>query len=1747
MIIKTFKARTATIIIFALIFICCAGYFTAAFCAGKVLNVATVRYRDAHGNVCNPVSASAETPISDGPNIKVSVYSDSEIAAIGSVVTYKITYENSGNLNATQLKIDSIISRYVVFNEASGGGIFDPDKNIISWIIPAIKPGEKGILTIKTTVKKPSDFNIDDPEKIKNGVKIINTVKSETKEQKLEDVFVITVGEAPLLKISVNQSATALKPGEYLKYTIQFENAGNAVATNVSVKNEIPELTSYVEGSITDPAPINRLATQASPPPAGTGRIEGRTILWNVGTLNANQAQIVTFQVRLSPIAPAGRQIFDTAVILGSEQSATSSNQTVTDIINDYSAAITLSASSERVAAGDNVDYIITITNNGNTSLTNPVIKSQLASNVIFISSDNGGRLAGSSIVWTMPALTPGAGKILRFQVRVANQVASGDFITGKASLNAPELTDVLEAVSRIPVVDINAASDLKISMTSNKNAVFIGETVRFTIPVENNGTSMVSGVKLHDALPAGLNFVTGSAVLDGQKIADPQILPGGRLIWPIRDMAQGTTFTLNFTARAGAGITDKNTVNSAFVDGNYLGRTISSKTASVKLKVAEGVFSSNGIILGKVFFDIDRNGIQNAAESGIEGAKLLLEDGTYVETDCNGKFSIYNVAQGTHVLRLDVSSLSAGLEPAPVSSRNCGNGESIFVDLGQSMIFTANFAVTGNSTALKTSANKTKSLKTDTKQKVLTTQQTQPAKAASDQPEPGYLKNIASMTPALDFVNLKNNEVIFTNTLTIAAKAPKNETVKLFVNGIQIGPERIGRKSVANGVTVYEFIGTALRPGEKNLLKLTATDSYGNIRASKEITIKTSGEPEKISAKAEKNYAPADGKSLSKIFVKFYDREGNRVTYPTKVTAGCNIGEIKNPDEDQALPGTQITISDGSSAVIILSPRETGKAIVAISYNGMEASADLNFVPELKPPVTVGIGEFVIGKQKDYLTAGTYRDARGAFFTKGKLGRDMQLTMSYDSHKIRRDELFRQSYTDLNSEDKYPIFGDESLPGYETTSREKLYLRLDRKMSTLLYGDYYTDLSENKLTAYNRMFNGAKLVINERRATLNSFVSYANNTQIVDKFRGRGISGYYNLSNTRITPGSEFVVIETRYRFQPDVVIKRETKVREQDYTIDYDLGFILFKSEIPSSDNGFNPVFLIVSYEAESLDEKYYIYGGRNSIKLGRIAELGITGITEKQIAGDHRISGIDLSFKAKRNSLKLELAKTGSMTMIDNVLSAADGKGFSAELTGNPISRLTYKGYFKTAGDYFNNPSAYDIMPGTKRLSFDASYKLDKKFRLRGSYFKQNDMLNSMYYEHAAIGAEKTFDKTKLSLDIVKEKSSDSFVPISQLRTRHPFDISEQTPDDLTAADINIERPLNRQISVSARSKFDILHNNYNISMAGIDYKLANAAKLYLRGERAKFEDITDHRMILGAESDLLKNTTAFSEYRLGDGSAGERLQKSIGLRNRFKLGPKVTGNFSIEKLNTLKGPELLLEPDALAFTTGLEYLPMDKLKITGRFEKRKASIEDSYLSELASAYGINRNTSLLFRSRLFRNWQTALGKSSSLRTSLGLAFRPVYFDGFNALLRLELKENLNPSALNGFDDNAIIYSLESAYRTCPKIQVAGKYAAKKDRNAAFGGITDLTAGKLTLDISERFDFSVEYRVMDSRASKTKVSGGQFEFGYRVKDDIWLSAGHSTQKFDSDLTGDSFEGKGPYAKLRFKFDENILQRRK
>jgi hypothetical protein len=61
------------------------------------------------------------------------------------------------------------------------------------------------------------------------------------------------------------------------------------------------------------------------------------------------------------------------------------------------------------------------------------------------------------------------------------------------------------------------------------------------------------------------------------------------------------------------------------------------------------------------VFLDVDDNGSVGAADTPVDGAVLVMDDGVRTEVSRNGRFSFDPVRMGTHAVNLLVDSLPDG------------------------------------------------------------------------------------------------------------------------------------------------------------------------------------------------------------------------------------------------------------------------------------------------------------------------------------------------------------------------------------------------------------------------------------------------------------------------------------------------------------------------------------------------------------------------------------------------------------------------------------------------------------------------------------------------------------------------------------------------------------------------------------------------------------------------------------------------------------------------------------------------------------------------------------------------------------------------------------------------------------------------------------------------------------------------------------------------------------------------------
>lgn len=177
----------------------------------------------------------------------------------------------------------------------------------------------------------------------------------------------------------------------------------------------------------------------------------------------------------------------------------------------------------------------------------------------------------------------------------------------------------------------------------------------------------------------------------------------------------------------------------------------------------------------------------------------------------------------------------------------------------------------------------------------------------------------------------------------------------------------------------------------------------------------------------------------------------------------------------------------------------------------------------------------------------------------------------------------------------------------------------------------------------------------------------------------------------------------------------------------------------------------------------------------------------------------------------------------------------------------------------------------------------------------------------------------------------------------------------------------------------------------------------------------------------------------------------------------------------------------------------------------------------------------------------------GNQTQDRAQIGLAYRDSQTNLFHGLARLEHRIDKSTSSIDPRDENTWIASLHGNYKPTRAWTYAGQLGFKDgagvitNNNSIDKFTGGLVSGRVIWDFADRFDSSLYASYEQGRSTalaKTRVRGLGGELGYRMMDNLWLSAGYTKGQFaDVDLFSSNTSWNGFHLRLRWKFDEKLF----
>ena len=818
----------------------------------------------------------------------------------------------------------------------------------------------------------------------------------------------------------------------------------------------------------------------------------------------------------------------------------------------------------------------------------------------------------------------------------------------------------------------------------------------------------------------------------------------------------------------------------------------------------------------------------------------------------------------------------------------------------------------------------------------------------------------------------------------------------------------------------------------------------------------------------------------------------------------------------------------------------------------------------------------------EDRFTPGYYSQGRVALYLQGKIKGKYLLKLAFDSDK----PTMETAKEFIEPEKYYPVYGDESQLSTEASSHGRLYVMLEREQSHLLYGRYAIGFNETAFANYDRTLRGSKAHYQKGGYQVTLFDVRTIQVAVKDEFpKERGVGGIcdetgtkklgsrgpYYLSQPPVVEDTEKIVIEVRDKDDPDEVLESTPQVKDEDYTINYSTGRIMFSRFIRSQTLKGNPVVIVVRYEAvpPGKASTYSIIGGKTKLSLKENISLEATYLKDARSAPAHTLTDARVSLGKKLNLLA-EYAQS-SKTQQDSA--------HKIELSYTPSPKFTlttsYKQVRPSFVDFAETPTDVEQYGVRSEFRLGENFSFSPSVELaRDNVTRDPDEATTETVTYAAdIGyAHPKWPSITVGYQIEDTKKHGKEV-------YSPIDSTDQTISlDLD----NAQGILPFVLELSLEDSIDHTQSSIDTSEVGagltIPLKIGKIAEVELKREYIlKMETETSKNLSRTDRTSFSCGTSATEVISLGASYCfedlfcfeyNERTQtQTAGLLAEAELGSRlfVASGYESEWVQGISPSRA----NTLSFA--LEFAPWEVLTLSGSYDLEWETADDesitTHVYDFSGEYAptltfsaslegsvekgedeIGQSISLTLEGKPYSDITLAgsLSQESTQETKtlnlmtrsyeviLTSAYRPVNFDGFSALVKCEIKQDEDRTSEPVSTSTTILLAGEGIYDITKRFSILGKYA-RKGLSENKRTTADMVAIRPIYRLGKRFDIAGEYRILRHIEAKDWEGTFSTEIGYELMDRLKLVLGYNFQQYqDLRVRENQWRAEGPYVRF-------------
>lgn len=613
-----------------------------------------------------PVNATAITAVSRQADLVMVKSGPANINA-GQDITYQLQITNRGVSDVDHAVIVDAIPSSIIINNATAvttgnaaavapvitgntvtltGDIAAGNGNAITVTINGtVDPSATGTISNTATVTPPADVTETIPANNSSSVSTVITT----------DIGVLLSKSGPA-SVNVNDPIT---------YTIVLTNTGLSDATGITIADAVP--ADITVSSWTATVSGNASVSQAS----GTGNNINLT-----GAIGGSSSGMITITVNGTVKTTAAATITNTVVV---EAGGTKTSSVVTSVNRSVDLRISKSGPTA-MFAGETIDYVLTVTNNGPADAMGASIQDMVPAavrNVTWTATATNGAVVGSSSGIgnniSLNADIPAYSGEVTIQVKgVVDPAFTGPLVNTATAMPPAGVIDPLPAIATVNTV-VTASTGITIVKSGPANTV-AGNSIAYTLLIRNNGPSNATGVIIRDTVPAAVTNVSWSGTASNATITNPGTgtgnvdltadIPAGGAVTVTINGTTNPSFDGTISNRAVAGTTLSNTVDTRITNTPGL---VITKSGPATLAAGSNIsysiaVTNNGpsTAVGATVTDVLPQQVQHATWTATAANGAAITGGNITNGSSNVNFKADIPAGGTVMVTINAQTDAA-------------------------------------------------------------------------------------------------------------------------------------------------------------------------------------------------------------------------------------------------------------------------------------------------------------------------------------------------------------------------------------------------------------------------------------------------------------------------------------------------------------------------------------------------------------------------------------------------------------------------------------------------------------------------------------------------------------------------------------------------------------------------------------------------------------------------------------------------------------------------------------------------------------------------------------------------------------------------------------------------------------------------------------------------------------------------------------------------------------------------------